>query len=255
MHIRRKGYGKFAVCVLVILIGFLASGGLALAYDPWQPDDESVVLEDLDNLLGQLAAMVERAKIAKAAHPEFIKDLENMVVLLKAQRDKIAETCLSTDLDQYSTEYLHSQPREITGPDVRYLGFVEDRVGPWHTAVPDGENDASFQMLVYFPHKVEIRNIQLYASNSEGTKGSSWWHSHNTESWILGVFHDGKMLNPNREESLGVFTGWVLLELYGDDEAGCFENDRYLLFEITTNEGVLSKLYQVTHLEDEFARP
>mgnify|MGYP001081315474 CR=1 FL=1 len=58
MHITGKGYGQFGVWVLVILVGLLASGGLALAYEPWQPDDGSVVLEDLDNLLGQLAAMV-----------------------------------------------------------------------------------------------------------------------------------------------------------------------------------------------------
>lgn len=232
-----------------MLVGFLVFGALASAYGTWQPDNESIVLQDLDDLLEQLAAMVERAKNARAAHPEFIIDLENMVTLLKAQRDIIAES-LSADARQ-NAEY-YSQPKEISGPEVRYLGFVDDKVGPWDAAEPDGQNDHCFQVLVYFPSKVEVQKITLHSSNSEGVKGPSYWFSHQSDAWILGVFQDGNMLNRNRESSLGRFAGWVLFDIYVSDDGQACQKDRYLLLELTTDDQVLTKLFQVGEPEHRF---
>ena len=48
-----------------------------------------------------------------------------------------------------------------------------------------------------------------------------------------------------REDSLGSFSGWVLLDICAAVEGSCFDEGEYLLLEMTTSEGVLTKLFQV----------
>lgn len=115
----------------------------------------------------------------------------------------------------------------------------------WSSDSPDGQNDGHFQVRVYLPREVEVKNLRLYKSNYRSEKLDSCWYSHTSGAWVLGVFQNRKLLNPNREDSLGSFSGWVLLDIYAAVEGSCFDEGEYLLLEMTTSEGVLTKLFQV----------
>ncbi|NMA61180.1 MAG: hypothetical protein GX956_04765 [Firmicutes bacterium] len=96
---------------------------------------------------------------------------------------------------------------------MEYLGLDDDKIGPWSIPSPDGSSDGHFQVSVYFPKEVEVKNLRLYKLNYQGEKLESYWFSDLAEAWILGVFRYGKMLNPNREDSLGSFGGRVLFDI------------------------------------------
>lgn len=83
--------------------------------------------------------------------------------------------------------------------------------------------DGHFQVRVYLPREVEVRNFKLYKSNSRSEELDSWWYSESSGAWILGVFQNGRVLNPDREDTLGSFSGRVLLDIYAAVEGACFD--------------------------------
>ena len=240
---------KWRTCAQVVLVCLLLFNLSALAYDAWQSDNESVAIQGLDNILEEFEILLTKANTSKAAHPVFLSDLEDVLEHLKRQRDIIADNCVSTYSD-YTSDYVspgfsYSESKKVIGPDVEYLGLDDDKIGQWSIPSHDGQNDGHFQVRVYLPREVEVKNLRLHKSNRQGEKLESYWFSDLTEAWILGVFRNGKMLNPNREDSLGGFSGWVLLDIYASVEGVCFDEGEYLLLEMTTSEGVLTKLFRV----------
>ena len=244
-----RRYYKWMACAQVVLVCLLLVNPSAFAYDAWQPDNESVAIQGLDKILEEFEMLLEKAKASKAAHPVFLSDLEDVLKRLEKQRDIIADICVPV-YPGYESDYVksglsYSEPKEIIGPDLAYLGQDDDKIGPWSPNSPDGQNDGHFQVRVYLPREVEMKNLRLHKSNRQGEKLESYWFSDLTEAWILGVFRNGKMLNPNREDSLGGFSGWVLLDIYASVEGVCFDEGEYLLLEMTTSEGVLTKLLRI----------
>ncbi len=78
---------------------------------------------------------------------------------------------------------------------MEYLGLDDDKIGPWSISSHDGQNDGHFQVRVYLPREVEVKNLRLHKSNHQGEKLESYWFSDLTEAWILGgVFRNGKCL-------------------------------------------------------------
>ena len=229
----------FAQVVLVCLVLLNLS---AFAYDAWQPENESVAIQGLDEILEEFEMLLEKAKASKAAHPVFLSDLEDVLDRFEKQRDIIVQTCVSVYPDYPGLS--HSESKEIIGPELAYLGQDDDKIGQWSTG-PDGQNDGHFQVRVYLPREVEVKNLRLHKSNYLGEKLDSWWYTHTSGAWVLGVFRNGELLNPNREDSLGSYSGWVLFDIYATVEGLCFDGGEYLLLEMTTGEGVLSKLFQV----------
>ena len=254
-----KGCYKCVIWTLVMLISLSISSLSALAYDAWQPDNEPAEIQALDSIIDEFEMMVDRAKAANAAHPSFLSDLESVVDRLRKQRNIIADAS-SSSYAGYSDGYTsmassYGEPKELTGPDVRYLGVSEDKIGTWSNCSPDGGNDGHFQVLMYLPKEVGIDNIRLHRSNKEGERLDRWWYSHNSDSWVLGVFRDGEMLNPNRDEFLGRFSGWILFDIYGAVQGPCFNEGEYLLLEMTTSEGELIKLFRIGDIEKGFSPP
>ena len=236
MAFRCKCY-KYVVWTVVMIVCLLMSGLSVLAYDAWQPDNESV-----------------------AIHPAFLQDLESMVTRLRTQRNVIAETCGSNGdyvggYTSTSTAFGYGEPKEITGPDVRYLGADGDNVGGWSIATPDGSLDAHLQALVYFPQETRVDSFHLHKTDSEGEKLDRWWDSHDPGAWILGVFRNNEMLNPNREACLGSFRGWVLFDLYGAFQDSCFDDGTHFVLEMISSAGEFTNLFQVGNIEQGFSRP
>lgn len=246
---KNRRYHKWMACIQVVLVCLLLFNLSAFAYDAWQPNNESVAIQGLDNILEEFEILLSKANASKAAHPVFLSDLENVLEHLKKQRDIIADSCVSVDPDYASgyasSGFSYSESKEVIGPEVEYLGLDDDKIGPWSISSPDGSSDGHFQANVYFPKEVEVKSLRLHKSNYQGEKLESYWFSDLDEAWILGVFQNGKMLNPNREDSLGSFSGWVLLDIYAAVEGACFDEGEYLLLEMTTSEGVLTKLFRV----------
>jgi hypothetical protein len=244
-----RRYYKWMACAQVVLVCLLLVNLSAFAYDAWQPDNESVAIQGLDKILEEFEMLLEKAKASKAAHPVFLSDLEDMLERLEKQRDIIADICVSVhtgyESDYVKSGFSYSEPKEIIGPDLAYLGQDDDKIGPWSPNSPDGQNDGHFQVRVYLPREVEVKNLRLYKSNYRSEKLDSWWYTDTSGAWVLGVFQNRKLLNPNREDSLGSFSGWVLLDIYAAVEGFCFDEGEYLLLEMTTSEGVLTKLFQV----------
>lgn len=250
---------KMGRIVLFVLLLFLAGQTVSFAYDSWEAGSGETAMENLNKAVEKLALIVEKGKQARAAHPDFQQDLENAVLELQVHLARINDLGLGQpgqgSYSSVSITVSTKTPSRITGPELRFLGFLEDKVGSWSLAVPDGSSDATLQMRMFFPNRVEIRNIQLYRSDVDGNKGKRWWHSHSGDSWILGIFEEGRMLNADRPQSLGIFQGWVLFDLYGADQPPCFEKGEYLLLIVTTNEGDFQTLYRVGSLEEKFALP
>ena len=244
-----RRYYKWMACTQVVSVCVLLLNLSAFAYDAWQPDNESVGVQGLDNILEELETLLATANASKAAHPVFPSDLEDVLERLKKQRDIIADSCVSTYPD-YAGDYAspgfsYSEPKVNIGPNVEYLGLDDDKIGPWSISSPDGSRDGHFQANVYFPKEVEVKNLRLHKSNYQGEKLESYWFSDLDEAWILGVFRNGKMLNPNREDSLGSFSDWVLFDIYAAVEGVCFDEGKYLLLEMTTGGGVLTRLLRI----------
>ena len=260
MAFRCKSH-KYVVWTVVMVVCLLMSGVPVLAYDAWQPDSESPAIQDLGSLLDELAAMVEKAKVGKAAHPAFLQDLESMVTRLRTQRNVIAETCGSNGdyvggYTSISTALGSGEPKEITGPDVRYLGADGDNVGGWSIVTPDGSLDAHLQALVYFPQETRVDSFHLHKTDSEGVKLDRWWDSHDPGAWILGVFRNNEMLNPNREACLGSFHGWVLFDLYvAFQDSAWFDDGTHFVLEMISSAGEFTNLFQGGNIEQGFSRP
>ena len=123
---------------------------------------------------------------------------------LENQRDVIADVCVSVypgyENDYVSSGFSYSEPKEIIGPDLAYLGQDDDKIGPWSSANPDGQNDGHFQVRVYFPREVEVKTSG-YTSLIIGAK-----------NWTVGGIPirlgrgflgipEPKLLNPNRRLS------------------------------------------------------
>lgn len=261
MRIKKQSYRWFATTFLLGLLLFL-QGVPAVAYEAWHPEEEQEVLLKLNDLLDQISFMLGNAKANKAAHPNFLRDLENVLAQLYAHRDVIAESYSGGNYSDYSGgEYSYGKPQTVIEPEMRYLGRTADKVGSWEKAVPDGKNDEHIQVLVYFPTKVTIESLRLYSSTQSASRGNTWWWSDSTgqlsprRAWVLGVFHEGRMLNPNRETTLGTFQGWTLFDLYASAQSDIFANGKYSLLEMKTNQGEWVTLFRSPGIETSFPRP
>lgn len=227
---------KMAILSGLILGLLLVAQTSGLAYGVWNPAEEFDALGDLDNLIESLSTMHTRAVAGNSAHPEFLADLERFLLEFQNYRQKLAK--------DYGTG-------TVSGPvqtdqlsfEVKYLGRTADKVGEWEQTTPNGKNDEHIQIRAYFPENTLVENIRIWTANSDGTATSTWWWSDSTGSssprraWVLGVYQDNKMLNPNREESLGWFRGWSLFDLYAAVQGDDFAVGKYLLVQINTSDG------------------
>lgn len=133
----RRSY-KWMAYAQVMLVCLLFFNQFAFAYDAWQPDNESAVIQVLDEILEEFKILLEKAKASKAAHPVFLSDLEDVLERLENQRGVIASICVESDYVISVQSY--SESNKIIEPKLAYLGQDADKVGQWSSS-PDGQYD------------------------------------------------------------------------------------------------------------------
>ncbi len=75
---------------IAVLLVLLLSVGVG-AYGAWDEAPEAVTLEDLDAIIADLEASVQRADANNSAHPDFLADLKHYVAELKDWRQAMAD--------------------------------------------------------------------------------------------------------------------------------------------------------------------
>lgn len=141
-------------------------------------------------------------------------------------------------------------PQAATGPaaiaELAWQGMDQDKVGDWGNGRPNGTPDGGFRLTLDLPDKQFITSISLWGANDKGEKaGGHVWHSRNSGYWMLGVFRDGRQVNPSHVASLGEFSGKVILDLYAN-ASGLFNPGQTFLLEVETSDGkVLSRALKI----------
>lgn len=241
-----KSWSWLRSSLLVVLVIFIFCPIALPASSSWplEERDDISSLASLDELLKRFDRIIAEAAEGQLISEDILDELRELALRLKEQREMIASVCFSLGLlEDTSKTDIETMPREFMGPTVTYKGIVEDRVGIGNQSTPDGHKDGWFQVEVYFPEPVEVTRFTLHSSNEEGSKGSSYWYSNSShQAWILGVFQDDVMLNPNREEPLGEFAGLVQFDLYVSSD-GSLVNDSYFLLEMLAGDRVFSSLF------------
>ncbi|PKK89426.1 MAG: hypothetical protein CVV64_14180 [Candidatus Wallbacteria bacterium HGW-Wallbacteria-1] len=127
--------------------------------------------------------------------------------------------------------------------DFRWIGIgSEDRVGPGTKASSDGVKDAHFQVVLNLSNPAEITELRVYVSDAAGNRGGEFWHSNSYGyAWILGVWRNGKFLNPSPGKSLGTFSGPVLFDLFAND-SGRLASYSHFRLELDIQGQTLTKL-------------
>lgn len=122
-----------------------------------------------------------------------------------------------------------------------WIGQDADFVGEWGNGKPDGRKDGHFQLSLNAGTGVEVKSIAVYSADAGGTPvGGQVWHSAAANYWMLGVFQNGRQMNPSHVPTLGAFTGPVTLDLYGND-SGWFKPGNWFLVDVTLGTGVTIK--------------
>ncbi|TAJ09996.1 MAG: hypothetical protein EPO61_04595 [Nitrospirae bacterium] len=122
-----------------------------------------------------------------------------------------------------------------------WIGQDADFVGEWGNGRPDGRKDGHFQLSLNAGTGAEVTSIAVYSTDAGGNPvGGQVWHSATTNHWMLGVFQNGRQMNPSHVPTLGTFTGPVTLDLYGND-SGWFKSGNWFLVEVTLGTGTKIK--------------
>jgi len=238
------------IFVLLVTVCFSLATTHAFAYDAWIPEDEGSDGK-LMNLITRLSEMVTKANDSKAAHPDFINDLENLILEFQSYEHELSNTGPA-----YS-----SMPVEVE-MQVRYLGRTADKVGSWDMTTPDGAPDEHMQVMIYFPTATNVESIRVWTSDNQGNKGSTWWWSDATgtssprRAWILGVYENERMLNPNMEDNLGLFEGWTLFDTYASIQGPSFERNECLFVQVTCSDGrEYKEIFRSQGVQQPFSTP
>jgi hypothetical protein len=122
-----------------------------------------------------------------------------------------------------------------------WIGMDADKIGEWDSGTPDGSMDGHFLLDLDLAAPTEIESILIYTADESGNPaGGQFWHTSETNYWMLGVFDQGTQLNHNHVTSLGTFSGNVQFDLYGDD-SGWFKKGNRFGLEVTLGDGTKLK--------------
>lgn len=136
--------------------------------------------------------------------------------------------------------------RPVAIAELVWQGMDQDKVGDWGNGRPNGTPDGGFRLTLDLPDKQVITSISLWSANDKGEKaGGHVWHSKAGGYWMLGVFREGRQINPSHVASLGEFSGKVALDLYANS-SGRFNPGEHFLLEVETADGkVLTRTIQI----------
>ena len=110
-----------------------------------------------------------------------------------------------------------------------FQGLEKDVVGRLNAASPNGERDGHFTVTLVTPSKVVLKDVVLQRVFATGTGYAEGWDTNpGTSGSVLGVYLDGRRLNPtDRTLAVPVTPGRHRLDLYGNDHYGNFAPGQY----------------------------
>jgi hypothetical protein len=117
-----------------------------------------------------------------------------------------------------------------------YVDKTSDKVGSGSDAKPDGSPDGHFRLTV--TANATITAITLRTADASGAPccGQTWNTVPNDGLWILGVFRNGKRLNPVDEAISDPVAGTVTYDIYGSD-SGFFQPSQHFVASVTFGSG------------------
>ena len=111
-----------------------------------------------------------------------------------------------------------------------YVDATADSVGTGPRATPDGSADGHFRLTVN--GNDTIRRIELRTADAGGTPccGQVWNTVPNDPWWILGVFRNGRQLNPVDTNISDRIAGSATYDLYGANSGFFRVGQRFVVF-------------------------
>ena len=100
-----------------------------------------------------------------------------------------------------------------------YTGINRDVVGRGGQATPNGEKDGQFNLRLDtrgFRRVVNFIMLQSASAQGQPTGGQAWDTTPN-QYWILGIYRNGRRLNPRDQNISDVVQGIVNYQIYGND--------------------------------------
>ena len=120
--------------------------------------------------------------------------------------------------------YQQAQPPPQPPPQqalltARYTGIDRDVVGRGGQATPNGEVDGQFSLRLDTRGFRRVVNfIMLQSANAQGQPtGGQVWDTTPNQYWILGVYRNGRRLNPRDQNISDVVQGIANYQIYGND--------------------------------------
>lgn len=102
-------------------------------------------------------------------------------------------------------------PNNINSRDFVYLGKYIDKTLSGNIVKKDNINDLHFRYYHKFDKEVEIKSIKLNSSSN------FTWETNKGTNWILAVEINNKLVNTNKLDSLGKFSGELKFDFYASD--------------------------------------
>jgi hypothetical protein len=102
-------------------------------------------------------------------------------------------------------------PNNINSKDFVYLGKYIDKTLSGNIVKKDNINDLHFRYYNFFEKEVEIKNIKLTSSTN------FTWETSKGNNWILAVEINNKIINTQKLDSLGKFSGELEFNFYASD--------------------------------------
>ena len=116
-------------------------------------------------------------------------------------------------LDDTRTQTLIQTPVQVEG-NLVLVNFGTDQVGRGTDGNPNGEPDAHFKLTVPGQGQHTVNSIRMTTSDAQGNVEGIWDTISRSAPWTIGVFRNGKRLNPNDIDLLDSITGTVQYDLY-----------------------------------------
>ncbi|MGC5325929.1 hypothetical protein [Brevibacillus sp. SYSU BS000544] len=110
-------------------------------------------------------------------------------------------------------------------------------------AKPDAVKDGHFKLSLDLAKDIEIKAMWVRTTDKAGKINyhGTWKTSKEGIGYLLGIYEDNKVLNPEFKTTLGTFKkGKHTFDLYGTDNNGGIKEGEYYYIELITSEGNIS---------------
>lgn len=107
-------------------------------------------------------------------------------------------------------------------------------------AEPDAVKDGHFKLSLDLAQDVEIKAMWVRTTDKAGKVNyhGTWKTTKEGIGYLLGIFEDNKVINPEFKNTLGTFKkGKYTFDLYGTDNNGGVKEGEYYYIELITSEG------------------